>query len=252
MTDPKLIAYLDDIAQRAWPAIEQVSLGGWVLRANDGVTKRANSVFPAGLPNMNLESALERVKTFYNTRSITPRFQLTGASQPSSLDQVLDESGYKIGLRVAIQVSDLGNLTQQESSLTTSITETPSDLWLKTYKEGGNYEDWTLDVRRNIMLRIQNPKIFASCFIDDICVGVGLSVVEGEWAGLFGLVTLKEFRRRGVATAINRAIGDWAQEQGAKSAYLQVEVRNQAAHALYAQVGFNEMYEYWYRFYEEE
>ena len=43
-----LVAELDRLQHRAWPAAHEEALGGWRLRFTDGVTRRANFVLPHG------------------------------------------------------------------------------------------------------------------------------------------------------------------------------------------------------------
>ena len=50
-------AFLETLMDKAWPAAERETLdsgsaGEWVLRASDGVTQRANSVWAKNLPGM--------------------------------------------------------------------------------------------------------------------------------------------------------------------------------------------------------
>jgi ribosomal protein S18 acetylase RimI-like enzyme len=61
------------------------------------------------------------------------------------------------------------------------------------------------------------------------------------------VVTSPQHRRQGYATALLCRILAWAQQAGATDAALQVQGDNAAAHALYARLGFREVYSYWYR-----
>ncbi|MBO0869445.1 MAG: GNAT family N-acetyltransferase, partial [Micromonosporaceae bacterium] len=59
------IAELELAADRAWPAPETERLGGWLLRAADGFTGRANSALPIGDPGCPLAAALDAVEHWY-------------------------------------------------------------------------------------------------------------------------------------------------------------------------------------------
>jgi len=78
-------------------------------------------------------------------------------------------------------------------------------------------------------------------------VATGLTMVEGEYAGLFDIVTREDARRKGHARTIVASLLAAAWELGARHAYLQVSARNEAARRLYSQFGFEERYVYWYR-----
>ncbi|MGY5874678.1 MAG: GNAT family N-acetyltransferase [Candidatus Thorarchaeota archaeon] len=251
MVDLNLIAHLDQLAANAWPAREQIPLGGWILRANDGITRRANSVFPNGRPPSGaLEDAIGIAIDFYRERDITPKFQMTRASQPDDLDSVLDERGFEIEMNVAIETTHIDNLISHQTHHDTRVDTTPTDSWLDAFARAGGYNEFSVVTRRGIMMRIQPAKAFASTIIDGEIAGVGLGVLEDGWLGLFAIVTLKDYQRRGVATAINRALGIWAKGEGASRSYLQVEVDNYTAIDFYKRIGFERQYEYWYRLLE--
>ena len=61
------------------------------------------------------------------------------------------------------------------------------------------------------------------------------------------VVTDPEHRRQGYGTALLYRIFAWAQQFGATNAALQVQADNAPARALYARLGFREVYRYWYR-----
>ncbi|MGY5854023.1 MAG: hypothetical protein RTU92_10685, partial [Candidatus Thorarchaeota archaeon] len=116
MEDLNLIAKLDQLAANAWPAREQIPLGGWILRANDGITRRANSVFTnGGPPTGSLDDAIGIAIDFYREREITPKFQLTRSGQPHDIDSALEEHGFKIEMRVGIETAAIDNLMALET-----------------------------------------------------------------------------------------------------------------------------------------
>ena len=77
-------------------------------------------------------------------------------------------------------------------------------------------------------------------------VACGLAVLENEYVGLFGIVADSNLRRQGLGKAISIDMLRWGKENGARRSYLQVVHDNEPAVALYADLGFREVYRYWY------
>ena len=75
----------------------------------------------------------------------------------------------------------------------------------------------------------------------------GLSVVNGEVAGLFSIAINISHRQQNLATSLIQFLLSHAKAAGAKFAYLQVEDTNTAARHLYKKLGFSSAYNYWYR-----
>jgi ribosomal protein S18 acetylase RimI-like enzyme len=146
-------------------------------------------------------------------------------------------------------VSEVTDLLRQETALEAVVLSEPQLDWLTTYQKSAGYDDNSIAIRKEIMTRINAPKAFVLCKVNGENAGVGLGVIDSQWVGLFGLVTHNDFRRQGVATTINRKIGEWAKSKGVKNAYLQAEVLNAPALSLYSKMGFETKYEYWYRDY---
>ena len=71
------IRKLEVVAFHSWPAKVIVPLGDWIMRADTGVTRRANSVFPFGDPGLSLKDAIKHVIKFYRSRELIPRFVLS-------------------------------------------------------------------------------------------------------------------------------------------------------------------------------
>jgi ribosomal protein S18 acetylase RimI-like enzyme len=252
LVDQSQIIELEQVASNAWVAEETARLGGWLLRANGGVTRRANSVLPIGPPPPPHDEAIEKVIQFYKERNLIPRFQMTETSKPIELDRDLSERGFSVGLQVEMHTAAITHLVQKEPAIDVLISNDISDGWMSVYAESSGYDEASMETRKGLMKRTSLQKAFALARIDRELAGVGFGVVEDKWLGLFNIAVHPEMRGKGVALAVNTAIAKWAHQRGARSAYLQVESENIPALKLYTKLGFQHAYTYWYRKLDEE
>jgi N-acetylglutamate synthase len=74
----------------------------------------------------------------------------------------------------------------------------------------------------------------------------GVAAVDGDWAGFRSIEVAEGRRREGLGLAVMAALVEWAAEQGATTAYLQVLGDNAPALALYERLGFVEHHRYRY------
>jgi GNAT superfamily N-acetyltransferase len=247
LIDQSQIVELEQVAANAWIAQETERLGGWLLRANGGVTRRANSVLPLGPPVIPVEDAIEKVIEFYKARELIPRFQMTDTSKPQELDRDLSERGFSVGLQVEIHTAAINYLAKKDPAIDILVSNDITDTWMSVYSESSGYEASTMDTRRDLMKRTKLHKAFALAQIEREPAGVGFAVVEDKWLGLFNVAVHPSMRGRGVAMAVNTALAKWGEQRGARSAYLQVESENLPALKLYDKLGFQQIYTYWYR-----
>jgi hypothetical protein len=63
---------LERAAAKHWRGTEEEWLGGWLLRAAEGFTGRANSALPLGDPGLPLDGALDAVIRWYRDRGLPP------------------------------------------------------------------------------------------------------------------------------------------------------------------------------------
>ncbi|MFW9945048.1 MAG: GNAT family N-acetyltransferase [Candidatus Sifarchaeia archaeon] len=245
------IREIEEAAFRAWPASEVAELGGWLLRADVGVTRRANSVLALGTPSLNLGEAIEFVIDFYRARRLIPRFQLSDVSCPSGLDDALADANFQYEMRTLVQTLSLKRLTRAHSKHEVTLNPAATEEWLSALARFGFIDDHSLKARKEILGRIPGRTRFASVRVNGTIVGVCVGVVDNGWLGIFGLVTDREHRRKGIANSLNRRLVSWAIESGATRAYLQVESQNEPALTLYNRLGFRTEYEYHYRLLSE-
>lgn len=236
MTDRRL---LDRLAADAWPALEQVERDGWVLRASYGVTKRANSALPRDVDLAALDDVLPRITSFYAEREL-PALAMVG---DPALDAELDARGWR---REAETVVLAGPTPRGGAGV--DVDDAPTTAWLDCWwAVDGRGGDAELDVARRILAAVEAPVGYARVQVDGEVVAVGRGVTQEGWLGVFGMAVLPHARRRGLATAVLRALGDWAAQHGACSTYLQVHSANDAALRLYDSVGLAPASRYAYR-----
>jgi GNAT superfamily N-acetyltransferase len=98
-----------------------------------------------------------------------------------------------------------------------------------------------------ILRNILHPYLAAALEISGKWMACGLGVLEGDWFGLFDIITHPDHRRQGFGTQLINGMLAWARSQNAHRSYLQVMESNHPALALYAKLGFVDAYGYDYR-----
>jgi ribosomal protein S18 acetylase RimI-like enzyme len=237
------------IAAECWGYLESEPLDGWELRAGAGFTKRANSAWPLGPLRRSLPQALDEVRAWYAERGLPPQVQVAVGSE---FDVELTAHGCGAGhagaLRQTAEVLPaLEILTaHQHPNVPVSTTERPQDRWLRLYREG------TLPPQAKEILGSGDRYLYATIYDESSGepLSIGRAVLAGEsksWVGLAAIETAPTARRRGLARLILGTLLEWAADQGAEHAMLEVHPENEAALALYGRLGFTTAHEYHYR-----
>lgn len=242
-----LVAELDRLQLRAWPAAHEESLGGWRLRFTGGVTRRANSVLPHEPTPPDIEDAIARVEAAYAERGLKPRFLVSPAAAPPGLDTVLAERGYEAEAATLVQTAGLPLRPLPVAEGIEVEVGNFDEAWLLAYAAAESLTPGEVEGRRGIHRRIRADAGYATARVDGRLAGVGSVVVEDGWAGVHNMATTTGHRRRGAARAVLGALLRWAVAHGATRSYLAVVETNQAARALYEGSGYATAYRYWYR-----
>jgi ribosomal protein S18 acetylase RimI-like enzyme len=237
---------LEQVAALGWRGLETERLGGWLLRAAGGFTRRANSVLPLGDPELPLDDALTRVREWYAARGLRPRFQLP-LPLCGDLDAALDQRGWVAPIDVLVMTADvpdvLALLPSREDVPAVRLAPEPDTGWLATYRyRGGDLPAGA----RGVLLRAERP-LFASVIEDDATLAVGRASVDRGWVGITALDVVPAARRRGLARHVLRGLLAHARSLGARHVYLQVSADNEAAIGLYEGLRFAVHHRYRYR-----
>jgi ribosomal protein S18 acetylase RimI-like enzyme len=246
--DSVLVRTLEELAANAWPAHVQQQLGPWRLRASEDVTRRANSVFCVG--SMPVYAGwYDEVVSFYERRQLPIRFQITDAAS-EGLDFILQGMGYTAEAHSAVYVAscrDVLACSPQSEGFRLTLSSSLTGAWLDSFIRVEGHDASKKEGYRRIMGAIGPPTCFVQAWVDDAVVGIGMGVAEREWVGMFNIATLAGHRRKGIGTAIVRALTEWGIGNGAADAYLQVMLTNNVAINLYTKLGFRYLYGYHYR-----
>ncbi|MGD2027186.1 MAG: GNAT family N-acetyltransferase [Anaerolineales bacterium] len=244
-----LVREIEELASNAWrPEIEQ-HLGGWRLRYTGGHSRRVNSVFPSSPPAaLPLETCLDLVEDFYRRRGMPPRFQLCPAALPANLHAILETRGYTFSAHTAMKTQTIARLLEKIRDHPGRIESenTLTDAWFNTYTTASGYDPESLPIRRGILSRIGPKAQFVLVNHDGKPAATGLGVAERGWLGVFCVVTDPAHRRKGLASAVMRALAFWGRSQNAERVYLQVMENNPAGLSLYDMLGFKKLYQYYY------
>ncbi|MCK4726052.1 MAG: GNAT family N-acetyltransferase, partial [Anaerolineales bacterium] len=103
------------------------------------------------------------------------------------------------------------------------------------------------DTHHNILSKIEKQVVYLRLSSKDKSVACGMGVLDGDYFGLFSILTAANYRNQGFGGEITAALMNWASENEAVFAYLQVQVDNSPAFYLYRKYSFKPVYEYWYR-----
>lgn len=232
-TAPETLRSAERAAVASWPALETADIAGWLWRYASGGSLRANSVSTLSFTASDADAAIDIAEERYAARGAVARFTLTAVSEPADLDQRLAKRGYARGedhVTMLKEVAPAG--AAGEVALLGEMTE----QWLDVYLAGLGPN--RREVAPSILARLPQGRMFFACRRGGEVVASGLSVLDGALASVQCMATRTDARRHGCARAILGAIEAWAAARGARHLYLQAELANVPAIALYAASGF--------------
>lgn len=246
---------IEEAALNSWPAFQQMLFDGWVLRFAQGYTKRANSITPLYQENLPLLEKIQACEELYFEKGLPPVFRLTSLyseKQSDRLETILEQQKYQfLDLTVVLSL-ELKQLKQefilQKFSPEIEFYHQRIEDWIEIFhqlKESKN--QFQHKMHQKLIHLILAQKCLMILKQSEIPIACGLGVLEQEYLGLFDLVVAPSHRNQGVGRKVMMNFLKWGLENGAKFAYLQVLQNNSPALSLYKKIGFQQVYQYWYR-----
>ena len=236
---------LEWAALPGWVALSE-PLGEWTLRAGGGFTGRANSALAVGDPGVALAEAAERVIAYALDHRIAPWAQvIVGSEAEAGLVDLGWRPTYVVTDVLVCRLTTL--LGDDLPDPRVAVDEHLDEAWLAAYARSRPNDADPAILR--MILDGHPPRAFASVADPATAgdhVGIARGHVSGPWLGIASVWTDPAHRRRGLATAMMRALGHWAARRGARNAYLQVAQENTGAHDAYGRLGFVRHHSYRY------
>lgn len=242
---------LEEVALTTWPALQQWLYDGWVVRFAAGYTKRANSVNPLYPALHDADAKIAQCQRWYAERQLPAVFRLNSSTAPASLDQALEARGYRIA-DPSLTLHRRLDTWALPTRLPGTLRREALDDWLAIYCQLSGKALDQQPAHAALLRILPTPNILAALWDGDHAVACAVGVISAQALSIVDVVTAPQQRRRGYGTALLAQLFAWAQHMGASDATLQVQGDNTAARALYARLGFQEAYHYWYRIREEK
>jgi N-acetylglutamate synthase len=246
MTTPMALTLqwrVEEACLNAWPALREVVLGGWLLRFSEGLTRRGNSanpLAPFGCPE------LAECQHLYRRLGLPTIFRVLSFGDPA-IDQQLAEAGYtKEGESCVLfgKIDELQVVPDPDVRLVSLATAE----WCAAMSALQNHTPEQAPIYRRIVGQLAIPAAFALLPANGQPVSLAYGVIHRGLLCYESVISDRLQRRRGYGRRIIAALAEWAKQNGADGACLQVEASNLPGRALYDAIGLKrELYRYHYR-----
>lgn len=244
MALPGVLA-IETAGLKAWPGIEVERDGGWVRRAANGYTKRANSVQSLDpVDDKNAEQRILAADSWFRLRHLTPVFRVTplaGAAILTALDHLR-------WCRVDDSHLFAMELAPQEAHPRALVLPVDDPVFLAAQQKLRGYDDKMLAKLRGVVGVLTVPACgIVLCNEEGDPVASALMAIADGIVITGNVITDPAERRKGHAAAMMRSGLAWAHSAGATVAALNVAAENAPAIALYSGLGYGYQYDYTYR-----
>jgi N-acetylglutamate synthase len=240
--DLDLIAGLEERLLHVWPAVTTHMIDGWAVRFAGGYTGRANSA-SAVTPGAHIDDAfVTRIITMYHREKLTPQFRVSPVAHAGSAE-ILQQHGFVSRGLAHTMIADI-NPRYLMHDPRVHLSPHPDMSWCVGVTDRQELAKRNPHALYNIVSRIHVPVQFATLVVEGYAAGFGVAAIHREWLELGSIVIDAGHRSKGLGKALVSALLNWAFSQNAEKAFLQVDVTNAHALALYRSFGFSVLYDY--------
>jgi GNAT superfamily N-acetyltransferase len=248
--DDQLLSQIEDASLNASAPPEQRWLDGWIVRYAPGKARRARCVNAVAQGRLPLADKLAHVRGLFDAAGLPMVLRITRFTQPAELDSQLDALGYRQGGLTHVLVKT-GLSNTPPSPLPAGLHWAPLDVAALAEAVGALRGSPTAHRASHATRMALSPVPVSGYAIrrDDNgeVVACGQSTQEAKLVGLYDVFTHERMRGQGLAGLLCERMLSLNANNGATTAYLQVEATNTAAQQVYARLGFMQGYNYHYR-----
>jgi len=254
MYEREEIKRLQEILMNLWPARHYYFLNGWILRFTDGITSRANSVFPLNYDGdfSTIDKDIDFVYKAYSAYKLHPIFTISDFFEPSSLVIKLLEHGYQqlgcITNSMISSIQELRNEIINEEYTYTIKSERISEFsdFLATYSHRDQNAQRVLQALAERIIIPQKRFVLAKFRKKIIGTLMGILDLNG-FLYVVDVFVHPDYRRQKIATSMFfKIINEWGIPNEVNKIWLQVETENEEAMKLYTNLGLKKAYTYYY------
>ena len=238
--DAALLARIEDASLNASAPPQQLWMDGWLVRFSPGKARRARSVNAVAAGRLPLAAKLEAGAAVFRDAGLPMVVRITPFSQPPTLDAELAARGWGIEGETTVKV--LADLAATPSPPPLPPGVTVERLAAAEYaRQVGHWRgsDPQAIAAHEERLRL-SPVPYEGFVLKQRGrpLACGQFARQGDVVGLYDVFTAEAARGHGLAHLLCAQLLQRAREQGAVTAYLQVESYNAPARALYRRLGF--------------
>lgn len=238
---------IEEYTLNAWPALQTLIQDGWILRFADGYTKRSNSINAIYKGNDdNLHKKILNCENIYSRSNLDVIFKITPFVS-DLLDKVLEDREYAILDHSSVQTLESLTDIKEPSVKDIEISECLNDKWLEFMSSLNDLSENNKSVTQKLLSESKLKQGYFILYDNSVPVACGLGVVEGDYIGLYDIITDKHYRNQGYGEQLILHILHWAKSIGVTKSYLQVVKNNHGAIHCYRKLNYKEQYTYWYR-----
>jgi GNAT superfamily N-acetyltransferase len=245
----ELLSRIEDAGLNASAPPQQRWVDGWIVRYSPGKAQRARCINAVAEGRSSLSEKLASCQALYRTAGLRPLFRITPFSQPPSLDDWLAQRGYqRFGDTHVMVCSQLPRQVDVVAPADLSVEAVSAEAYAHIV---GEFRGTALAGRLAHAERLKHSPVPYRGLVlrgaDGQVLAGGQSALEGDLVGLYDVFTAPQSRGQGLSRWLCAQLLAQAREQGARIGYLQVDVGNQPARAVYHRLGFIDAYHYHYR-----
>jgi GNAT superfamily N-acetyltransferase len=250
MFDDDLLSQIEDASLNASAPPQQRWLDGWIVRYAPGKARRARCVNAVANGRLPLADKLANVSALFDAAGLPLVLRITRFTQPAQLDEQLAALGYRQEGLTHVLVKT-GLTADEPAPLPGGLSWMPLDL--AAFAEAvGTLRGSPAAHRQSHATRMALSPVPVSGFAirrdaDGEVVACGQFTQEGDLVGLYDVFAHESMRGQGLARNLCERMLSISANNGARTAYLQVEATNAPARQVYARLGFQSGYTYHYR-----
>ncbi len=245
----ELLSRIEDAGLNASAPPQQRWLDGWLVRFSPGKAQRARCINALATGRLALAEKLARCEALYQAEQLRLIFRITPFSQPPGLDDWLAARGFqRFDDTLVLVCPALSGHRDEAAPEGTRFESVDFEAYAHIV---GEFRGTALLGRQAHADRLRHSPVPYQGLVlrsgNGDVLACGQFAIEADLAGLYDIFTAPTARRRGLSRRLCLRLLCQAREQGARTAYLQVDADNHAAIALYRQLGFADGYAYHYR-----